>query len=58
MAQSHKGASPQFVGKGMVYRLARRYQTLYKLSYTAALAKAKAELDIDVLPLTTAPPAP
>jgi len=53
MAESHKGASPEFAGKGKVYRLARRYQTMYKLTYQAALVKAKAELGITTLPLTT-----
>lgn len=51
-----KGSSPQVRGKGYVYRLAKKYQVLYKLSYQAALVKAKAELGVTDLPLTTAPP--
>lgn len=47
-----KGSSPEMRGKGYVFRLARSYQRMYKLTYKAALAKAKAELSITTLPLT------
>lgn len=41
---SHKSSSPQYRGPGYIQRLAKHYQSLYRLTWTAALAKAKAEV--------------
>ena len=43
---SNKGSSPAFKGEGSVQRLAKRLQQQFKLSYSVAVARARAALGL------------
>ena len=47
-----KGSSPKFIGPGAVQRLAKQTQREFKLTYAAAVAKAKQQLGISPMIVT------
>ena len=43
---AHKRSTPEFKGPGYVLRYARQIQKMFRLSWQAALTKAKTETEV------------
>jgi len=50
---SHKRSTPEFKGAGFTQRYAKKLQSQFRLTWSAALAKA--QLELEPAPFSTAP---